>query len=690
MIELVLEGVFMNAEAIIEWREAIISLPQEHFFDLMCSYLGEIKTPFNKQKLLEQLSSFLRKPQTKKNIAQSLDAADILFLTAIKYISEPTQNIIANFFCGEFSLLEIYGKLINLEERLLIYRTQKQKITKEKIYKINPLLFEDISPMLDKALFFMPDKKGKSHDNTLFNNVFFAGLYSFIFHNADILKKDGTLKKRIEDIISEIFPYINENPKRFNLILHALYNLGMLFKTEKGLELQTQKWKSFGKLSFIEKTAYICTAAAGKLNKEDLQKAAQSFIDLILYFEEGFLYKETSVRQNYFLLYKNNFKSADADLFNLFWKESEDTSYSYTGINVLRAAEILGIFCRDGEFIFLNSEIKKAAEYSKVPFFISASFEVTMEPYVSLENIIDILPCMEPVSIQTIGIFSITRKTCGSFFKTEVSAETLCKELNELTEYKIPQNIIVSINQWYKNYSAVSVYDGIVICVSKEKEKFFSQDTAVSKLIYKKLSDGVYLMKKKDFKEIENAACRTGLDFIFYKNIDSTVKNLIPFFNLELNKIQKTNLNKIEWQKSQKERSEKYLSRIKELQNKIETQSLKKEEQKILRERILRRVIIDEQQIKASTIRSEDKEASGVNFFGKLRIAEAAIAEKHFLEIYFNDGRHLKTILGLPVSVQKESTDAKLNLISEPEKKEINVSIAQALKIKVVRNSIFS
>ena len=57
-----------NVENIMLWRESLSVMPDSHFFDLLRMYLGEIKTPYNKQNLIENLSSFLRKEDTKETI----------------------------------------------------------------------------------------------------------------------------------------------------------------------------------------------------------------------------------------------------------------------------------------------------------------------------------------------------------------------------------------------------------------------------------------------------------------------------------------------------------------------------------------------------------------------------------------------------------------------------------------------
>ena len=51
----------VNVENVILWRESLTTMKDTHFFDLLRMYLGEIKTPYNKQNLIENLSSFLRK-----------------------------------------------------------------------------------------------------------------------------------------------------------------------------------------------------------------------------------------------------------------------------------------------------------------------------------------------------------------------------------------------------------------------------------------------------------------------------------------------------------------------------------------------------------------------------------------------------------------------------------------------------
>ena len=111
-----------KVQRIIDWRESFITLPDNHFFELIRMYLGEIHSPFNKQKLIEQLGAFLRKEENRRTIINLLSESDILILAAVYYIPNATTEKLSNFFDKTINFAKLYERLLNLEERLLIYR----------------------------------------------------------------------------------------------------------------------------------------------------------------------------------------------------------------------------------------------------------------------------------------------------------------------------------------------------------------------------------------------------------------------------------------------------------------------------------------------------------------------------------------------------------------------------------------
>ena len=146
-----------NDFEIAEWQESITSLSDKDFFYLMRLYLGEIKTPYNKQRLVSQLASFIRKPENLQSILDLLDEFDIKILTAVDLIQHPSQQVLFDFFDGEFTEEKIYSKILNLCERLLIYKKTNPQTLTDIIY-INPFLKDDLKPFFNRKLIFPEEK----------------------------------------------------------------------------------------------------------------------------------------------------------------------------------------------------------------------------------------------------------------------------------------------------------------------------------------------------------------------------------------------------------------------------------------------------------------------------------------------------------------------------------------------------
>ena len=672
----------MNPNDVVEWRESIVKLPDHQFFDLIQLYLGKIKTPFNKQRLAEQLSAFLRKPAIQEKIAESLDSYDILILKAVSEIPNPTQSVLSIFFSKKISYSELSEKLLNAEERLLLYRVQNND--GDKIYKINPILQKIIEPFLSTNLFFMPEKTGQVKSKEInINDTALAGLYSFCIHNESVLKNDGSFKKKYEDLIKEVFPWLSEKTKHIDSIFLACESLGLIFRTENGFAVQKAKWGAFSQLSKLERLVYFTAASLFKMRKENLQKLVIILFEFLNSFYPDAYYEEEDVEQFFLLLCMQNFSSAI---------QNEIGNENILHTSFIETAELFGILCREKNLIYLNPELFKNAKEPQKPLLIDPSFEVTVLPDSNLKNLLPAAECMEPVLIQTTGKFEITKKACSKIFQSELTSENVYKVLSDAAGHEIPQNIRVSINEWYKNFTSLELYSGFVVSVNKEKEKFFELDTPLKKLVRKKIAEGVYLLNVQDLKDFEQAVYKSGLEFIFYKNKPPQSPSVRNFQSLNLfsQKEKKDYTKKLDWVKQQKERENKYSKTLSQLSAILKDLHLTKEDAKAVSSRINRKAIITEEQLKDGVFKFTKKEASGLDFLGKQKIAEQAILGKHILEIELNTERGKEKISGIPEEILKQEKDAVLILACGNLNDKLKISIAHISKIKLIQNSIFS
>jgi len=121
-------------------------------FDLIRGYLGDIKTPFNKQRLVDELESLLSRQEVQETMEAYLDPTDRKVLAAVGLLGFPSPGELASFFEGEYSFAEFHGILLNLEERLLVYRFTDQGIHR---FALNPVLENLLAPVANDTKSFL-------------------------------------------------------------------------------------------------------------------------------------------------------------------------------------------------------------------------------------------------------------------------------------------------------------------------------------------------------------------------------------------------------------------------------------------------------------------------------------------------------------------------------------------------------
>jgi hypothetical protein len=81
-----------------EWKSALMILPDSNFLQLMRSVFGNIKTPFTKQRLLDDLFVLLSREEIRKTIASYLDEQDHRIIAAVALLKVPSPGVLKSFF----------------------------------------------------------------------------------------------------------------------------------------------------------------------------------------------------------------------------------------------------------------------------------------------------------------------------------------------------------------------------------------------------------------------------------------------------------------------------------------------------------------------------------------------------------------------------------------------------------------
>ncbi len=706
-------------ESILQWRGALSTLADHHFFDIIRMYLGEIKTPYNKQKLIEELSVFLRKAETKTNIASMMTRHEIEIVTAIKLFDSPTPEKLSKLFAAECSYAELFEELMNLEERLIIYR-YKNPLTGHMELAVNPHLEPVLDPLLTRESIFPEASVSVSATESCLpeNEVallqlspeLLVALLSFIAENPDLCKNDGRFKKRMETILPAVFPQVADI-RGLELLVQALCNLGLMWKTDTGFVLQNQRIEKFSQLAEPMQCAYIAAAACGLLPRDVLQKQAQLISDIICAIPRRGFQREVLLRNAYYLQNEaaGTVGSVQTGRFaallrqaNARTTEKSTESMLYvtpeTSELIQHAVDFGLLVCsgttEEGRPVFtpgvvFENEVKGG--YPSVS--IDSGFGITVLPGMTFRELLPLLQIAQPVKLDTVLQMEISRKAVIRGFDAGYTPQRLQSDLQKIVSHPLPQNLQFSFEDWYASYSSASLFHGYVLKILPEKEMLVEKNPEFAPYIQMKVGPGLFLLNFASNQEANGVIEASGLDFIGQVHELHGSHESLPFAQVRINRSAATSMSRVSSGNVSKDAAlqvtpfteEERKAFMEQLEHAVTEQHLSAEQETELLSRIRRRIIVSPVQLRADSVRPERMEASGMDFLGKVHVVEHGIAADSVLRITLDGTAYL---VG-PLQLSKENGDTVLKAVLVPGGEEKLFSIARCQSIKRIRGAIF-
>ena len=261
------------------WEQSISSLSDSKFFEIVRLYLGEVETPYNKQRLIQQLAGFVKNETNAKNIICLLDDFDIEVLTALWFIPNATQETLVQFFAGQYTMAELFSELSNLMARLLVYEKSEEYGTK-KFLKINPFICDRLGKYINLSNIVRPSQTAQKSIGDVFiiSPDFLAAFISFINSKGCACKMDGEVKKNSLAKIKSVFP---GHEKAVQLVLIAFINLNLVREGQKTYEIDKKRFELFATLDPQKQYALLCAASCSRFSREGLKKEAQLLLDTL-------------------------------------------------------------------------------------------------------------------------------------------------------------------------------------------------------------------------------------------------------------------------------------------------------------------------------------------------------------------------------------------------------------------------
>lgn len=695
-----------KVQRILLWRESFLKLQDNHFFELMRMYLGEIKTPYNKQKLIETLGSFLHKTEIKEKILLLISKEDVQVLSAIVNLECPNQQMLSNFFAGAFPLAKLYDKLMNLEERLILFQYTDEN-TGKSVYALNPLLEEDILPLLSLNFLFesVENVEFSKKDFIPLSAQFIASVISFVCENPSLCKLDGSLKKKVVQALLEKYPFLKVEVLQniFQSLLKACINLSLFKQEDQKLIPDFQRWKKFAILTEKEQAAYLVSATCGRDSMARICQRASIVMELLDSVpEEGFT-EEMLNRKEFLILNgkKNNsaFDSksrliAKSRLSQIMNANTDDVSEQTDSI--VKSAIKLGFLHQVGT-VYSEKKAKNIEVYkSKLPQnfaeeqkikkgFVNfdSSFAITVLPGLNLAELLELVRFMDLSRFDTAVTFEINRSSCVRGFEQGMTPQDIETELNKYLAYSIPQHFSVSLEDWFNSFQSASIYKGYVLHLKNGKDA--EANPILSKYILVKLENNVYIMNFENDEEAKEVMKQSGLESSSGIKTNER-QNIVPNF-------QKVNVSG----KKQNDFSSKTLHSEKEIKDfqdnltcELNNLNLSKLQTEGLLSRIQRKIILVPQQLQGNSVKQEILEARGMDYNAKIYVTEQAYNTGTLLELsYGSNEQEEKSFLGRVVKFDKKGNAGYVVLQLEGSQETKEFSLAQATLVRRLRGVIF-
>ncbi len=715
---------------IADWKAALLTLSDGPFFDLMRTYLGDIRTPFNKQRLVDELEGFLGRKEIQETIASYLDASDKLLVAALAELGEPTAEELAAFFEGELPFAELHAILLNLEERLIIYRIDGGGLRR---LALNPALAPVLAPIAADPSPLFPSYPAEASAGAgraaVPDDLFLAAVVAYLRRLPDLFRADGEYRKRAAEEAALVFDF-----DAFAAVVDAFHALGVVLGEEEGVRIDEARLEALAALGRRERRLYfaagLCGAfleradkrGVGRVARDRLAQWARLFAALSGKLDPSRAYPAATVHRFLELAVREaaaprrrRWEARAADPGAELRGGADVPAFRSAALRALETAGILAVG-EDGSYRAIGAAPDGAASadaaapgVSRVT--VDAAFSVLVSPEIAFSDAVALSRFLDIREAGRVARYELTRDSAVRGFDRGLSPADILGFLERNSGRPAPQNVAWSVKEWHDRYSAVAVYRGVVLTVSEDR-RFILETAQLSRLVARTLAPGVYLLNADEESEavraLESAGCdivalpsrpaaprtdESGLDpdrarFAFFADLSRDLRG--DHGRPAARSAEAPLGNPADRAAADLGIPGPAADRQAALRAALGRKGLPKDQLDELAARVDRRVVLTESQLVGAAVRYEKLEAKGLDYVGKVRVAEQALSSGSLVELFWRGPKgEPNRALGAPVSLDKSGGEVELSLDPAPRGERLKIAVGKISLIRRIKRSIF-
>ncbi len=684
------------------WRRALLTLPGDRFLLLVRNYLGEIRTPYNKQDLIRQLAAFLSDRGIQERILSFVDAREAAVITALELLGAASLENLAALFQGRIGLLALGEMLANMEERLLVYRGQDEA----RLVAVNPILDPVFRARVYDTGRLFPwsavEPAGRAPVLWISDAALLA-LVGQLCSGAIVFKKDGGLRKRDLSALASIFPAHASRPGEEDAgdaLARALATLLRLLE-EHGLladdgRPRVAAWRSLAARARRGRAVELLAPLLGADVRRDL--AAHLVAGLLAALEgpgDGARAFDPA--------------GLHALCVMLALRVVPETAASAPSL-IPRLRE-LNVLVDAGDRLALHPDIARDLPGSTAV--VQPNFEVTFPGEVLLAEGLEVALSAEVKRVDAVAVFEITRASFQRYLDLGGSADRLVHALESLGKPRgaspLPQNVLFSLRTWEREYRRLALYEGVVLVADEEHQYLLDNSPTLRRHMRKKIAPGVYLLAAADREAWVSALRRAGVDHVpeivsvRTEGEDEGSAAELPFEEPLLGadlSIDVGPARTAPWDgepagaprgaggRSASARAAGSGAEVKKaLLAELREMGLADDEAAEIRDRIERGLILVPRQLRP--LGTEKAEARGLDYLGKVRLIERAIERGALVEVLERGASGAPhKILVRPEKLEKTAAGLILAAEALPDGHRVKVAVSRLSRVRLVMRSL--
>jgi hypothetical protein len=676
--------------------ESLSRLCEKKFFEISRNFLGDVKTPYNKQAIIERLISYLSNRECQEVMFSYITDNDALVVNTVELLDGPTLHDLYAFFAAQFSYAECIRLTTSLVERLILYSFIDAG--KER-YALNPVFGEMFEGILGRKSLLFPCRENMQNEKKKkpevlavpVNTLFLFGFFSFVHSRKVQIRADCTLSRKIEEEAAAFF-----SGSCFAELLAASEYLGLVSISGNTYHVNLRAVLDFLKLPEKECRSYL---AAGMC--ADKQYAGLA-VNLLASLSPGKYYASTAIYRMLWIIFHKSaphFVPAFDKLLAALRKTGllDETADEETGEKWFTLPPNL-----------VNLEKKHNGPAQNAPIMFDSPFTFVILPDANVLSVFDIISFSAVENIQEYR-FTVSKEMAVRCFETgfesaqgDISAGSAAWIISRLETLSgdcghIDETLVWTVNEWEKRFGEVILHEGLVLCLGKERQ-YLAETAGLKPYLKKMIAENVYIIDPKCRDAVEAVLTKSGVDIIGRAHVppaeaddrkDDATRRTVFFPALSGTAFSPCFF--AGEHKPGKTVSAQVLDHRQTFRTMLASLGAADNEKRELLARIERGLIFSADQLKKlsfpGTFPYEKIEAHGMDYTGKLLIAKSALANRSPVEIGWHTEDGEKKMLCAITDIEKNPSGDILFVTASQRKQQI--PLGKVSVIRRIKQSIF-